>query len=76
MNEGCNGICVRAYEILPGYGSEIAIPHPDCEVHGKPAAEVRSTATTAQTVQGRPVGGDPSFGQKITLTADETKETK
>lgn len=39
MNEGCNGICVRAYEILPGYGSEIAIPHPGCEVHGKPAAE-------------------------------------
>lgn len=37
------------------------------------AAEVRSTDTTAQTVQGRPVGGDPSFGQKITLTTNHER---
>lgn len=39
----CIGMCVRACEILPGYGSEIAIPHPDCELHTHPAMTSNET---------------------------------
>lgn len=34
MTGECSGICIRAYEILPGGTAQIAYAHPDCPVHG------------------------------------------
>lgn len=34
MSVECNGLCVRAYEILPVGTAQIAYAHPDCPAHG------------------------------------------
>lgn len=38
----CNGMCVMGNEVLPGggYYGIVAIAHPDCDLHGSPAAPV------------------------------------
>lgn len=38
MTGECSGICIRAYEILPGGTAQIAYAHPDCPAHGQDAA--------------------------------------
>lgn len=30
----CNGICIRASDLIEGYGNDVAYPHDECPAHG------------------------------------------
>lgn len=45
----CNGLCVMAHEVLPGY-TGVAHAHPDCEKHGD--ARPRGLCIACQTYGG------------------------